>query len=310
MPRGNWGIVAAALFGLIAFSVSIGYSLAPSTEPYGEHQEAEGGATTPGEEGRQAQQADTGRAGVPGFAERFISNPEPRDADEREKRDLAAQENTAAWAFWMVCIAAVQAVLSAFGIFFIVQTLRQGRMSIRAAFSGLKQAGRAARAAEASVRVTEETAKRELRAYVGLTSATVMNWKVGEVPIFSIYYTNAGQTPANRAVMRVFAEPTQGDCDTVKMTRWTHEPGNRSSMMEIFPGSPGHSNTPMKNPLSQNDFELIRDGVWTWVIGGYIAYFDIYGKRHITMFRFRIPPNMAEGDSIALHACARGNRSN
>jgi hypothetical protein len=47
-------------------------------------------------------QFTTPRSGVPAIAESFVSDPEPQNGNDREKRDLAAQESMAVWAFWMV----------------------------------------------------------------------------------------------------------------------------------------------------------------------------------------------------------------
>jgi len=44
---------------------------------------------------KRTEQIETERAGIPFAAERFASNPEPKTTDERENRDLAAQEASA-----------------------------------------------------------------------------------------------------------------------------------------------------------------------------------------------------------------------
>lgn len=80
-----------------------------------------------------AQQADTDHAGVPALAERLLSNPEPLNDSERENRDLAAQENAAAWAFWMVILTGLQVIVGIAGTYFIVVTLRHGQESLQEA---------------------------------------------------------------------------------------------------------------------------------------------------------------------------------
>lgn len=171
MSERNWGIIAAAGLGVVSFSAVGGFMLA--TQAYDQHQEREGTSYTARDSERRPQQADTDHAGVPPFAERFISNPEPGDGTEREKRDLAAQENTAAWAFWIVVISAAQALLSFIGILFIARSLKQG---------------------EASLSHAREVSYTELRAYVGFTPGTLEDspyeWR------FKVDLRNLGQTPA------------------------------------------------------------------------------------------------------------------
>lgn len=125
MSERNWGIIVAAGLGVVSFSAVGGFMLA--TQAYDQHEERVGSSADPGQRRDDPQQADTDHAGVPSPIERLISNPEPDEGTQREKRDLAAQENTAAWAFWIVLFTAVQAILSGFGIYFIVQTLRHSQ---------------------------------------------------------------------------------------------------------------------------------------------------------------------------------------
>lgn len=127
MSERNWGLIIAAGLGVVSFSAAGGFVLAGQT--YSERQQVEASDRAPRDKGG-LQQADTDHAGVPALVERIISNPEPRDDAEREKRDLAAQENTAAWTFWIVVLAAIQSALSAVGILFIVRSLRQAEASL------------------------------------------------------------------------------------------------------------------------------------------------------------------------------------
>lgn len=129
MSERNWGIIAAAGLGVVSFSAVGGFMLA--TQTHSQHEKRVASDSAARDKGRQPQQADMDHAGVPTFAERIISNPDPSDGTEREKRDLAAQENTAAWAFWIVILAAIQAALSAAGILFIVRSLRQAEAALK-----------------------------------------------------------------------------------------------------------------------------------------------------------------------------------
>lgn len=159
MPRGYRRVIFAAVCGLAIAGVTTGAYFIGLADGQGYDQKAVGANQRSAEASRQPQQADTHRAGLPGFIERAISNPEPQAGDDHEKRDLAAQEASATFAFWVVVAAFVQAAASIVGIVFIIKTLQQGALSLRTAFSGLRQAGRAARAAEASIKIAERSAQ-------------------------------------------------------------------------------------------------------------------------------------------------------
>jgi len=128
------------------------------------------------------QQADTDHAGVPAFAERFISNPEPGNRTERENRDLAAQENTAAWAFWIVLLSFGQVVLSGFGLLALVRTLKQGDETLTEARNAI-DAGRL-------------MGEAQTRAYLSVTRADFsIRSKLSRFEI-NLNVHNSGQTPA------------------------------------------------------------------------------------------------------------------
>jgi hypothetical protein len=109
---------------------------------------------------QRPQQADTDRAGVPAFAERLISNPEPPEGTEREKRDLAAQENTATWAFWIVLLTAAQVVLSGFGLVALLQSLQQARDGLQKA-ADANQIARDAQRAWVTLNVEPQLVRRD-----------------------------------------------------------------------------------------------------------------------------------------------------
>lgn len=69
-------------------------------------------------------------AGIGRPIERIIANPPPKTGEDHEKRDLAAQEAMAVWAFWMVCVSAATGIVSTFGLVALFVTIRQNREAI------------------------------------------------------------------------------------------------------------------------------------------------------------------------------------
>jgi hypothetical protein len=162
--------LTSAVVGVVAYS-SGGQSEQQHQQAISANKTTEGGD-------QPAQQYVRDHAGVPAFAERFISNPEPAGESEKEQRDLAAQENTATWAFWVVVFSAGQLALSAGGLVALLVTIRQGRKALKRA--------------RTANRISEKTAERELRAYLGFDEV-VFDQHTGKVE-FRI--KNFGQTPA------------------------------------------------------------------------------------------------------------------
>lgn len=108
------------------------------------------------------------------------------------------------WGFWVVAASLLQAIISAIGIFFIIQTLRQGRMSIRTAFSGLRQAGRQSRAAEAGLAETLRVNEAEMRPYLFIDRIELEPEKVdwGRSYNATIFLKNFGRLPARNIKVR------------------------------------------------------------------------------------------------------------
>lgn len=148
-----------------------------------QHQQAIATAKSGDDHRRRPRQADTDRAGVPAFAERIISNPEPANADEREKRDLAAQENTAAWAFWIVVLTGGQLLLSGFGLFALLLTIKQGRDA--------NEIARVSNDEQARIGMAQT------RAYISITPKGASEPSAGTIEV-ELDYLNSGQSPARR----------------------------------------------------------------------------------------------------------------
>ena len=86
----------------------------------------------------QAYPADSPRngladvAGIDRFTESLIAKPQPRSTDEREQRDLAAQESMAVFGYWVFWAMIGQTALAAGALIALVKDLRQNRRSAEA----------------------------------------------------------------------------------------------------------------------------------------------------------------------------------
>lgn len=69
-------------------------------------------------------------SGLPGPFERLIANPPPTSGQDHEKRDLAAQEAMAVWAFWMFTAAVATFGVTSFGTILIWKQVRLTREAV------------------------------------------------------------------------------------------------------------------------------------------------------------------------------------
>jgi hypothetical protein len=70
-------------------------------------------------------------AGLPGPVERAIANPRPPGGQDHEKRDLAAQEASALWAFWMVVASFASVLITAVGTIFLYKQIVLTREAVQ-----------------------------------------------------------------------------------------------------------------------------------------------------------------------------------
>ncbi|HSX53859.1 MAG TPA: hypothetical protein VLG14_01045 [Sphingomonas sp.] len=187
------GIVAAVggIALLIAFSIGV-YATALAYGHY-QHERAVAGQHSADDYAKHKHQADMDRAGLPSLAEQIISNPEPDEGTQREKRDLAAQEATATWAFWVVMLSGGQFILSAFGLFALLKTIQQGKESI----------DKATEANDLSMRFY--ISDRRPKVVLGRVSVDSVKVSATHVHVeFTIVYENKGATEA--ADVKLFSD--------------------------------------------------------------------------------------------------------
>lgn len=132
MSNGHWR-VGAALAGLALLYVVLGIGAffgALNAPHYGYQQRHPTYRAADPEQGNPSQ-IDRDRAGLPYFAERIASGPDPQDTAEREKRDLAAQESMSVWAFWMLLVSAAGVVTTMLGTGFLLWQIMLTREAVK-----------------------------------------------------------------------------------------------------------------------------------------------------------------------------------
>lgn len=85
---------------------------------------------TSADKSQPVDQFATPKAGIPAIAEALVSNPEPEQSNDRERRDLAAQEGMAVWAFWMAVFAGITTVITSAGTILIWRQVKLTREAV------------------------------------------------------------------------------------------------------------------------------------------------------------------------------------
>jgi hypothetical protein len=112
----------------------------------------------------------------------------------REKRDLEAQEGMARWAEWMFYATAATVALTLAALFAIIRTLHHTRRAADYTKDMLVEANRSAAAAEDAVAATRDVGEKQVRAYLHVKSvAFVIS---GDGFGAKLLLANAGQSPA------------------------------------------------------------------------------------------------------------------
>ena len=303
MLRGYRGvIVAVAGLSLITMAMGIGAYFGALYSPHKKQYQAVSSGHTSATEYRGPSQSLADISGIPGPAERAIANPQPTSGEDHEKRDLAAQESMSVWAFWMMLVAAFSAIVTTIGTVFLYKQIRLTREAV-------EDTGRATGLMEAQNTLAEQTAQRQLRAYIGFVEIKAKRFRGGMTPTFSVKIKNAGQSPALRVrcLARLFMEMNATPHDVKVRFGETSD----QSVVNILPGQSPDVEWQLPRPLEAEVYNAIVDGSIAMVYAGVVEYWDIFGKRHISTFKnFINREQMGTKDSLTLSACSKGNYSN
>lgn len=187
MLRG-YRFLIAALGGItLLITLGIGAYVGALHAPYQGYDSTEARQSAANSEQRNPHQIDRDRAGLPDTAERIASAPDPKNADEREKRDLAAQEASALWAFWMLVVSSISAVTTIVGTGFLLWQIVLTRKAV-------EDTGEATDAMRLQNEQARQNAVLQFRPYMGTLGAAVFNPFMK--PEIVIDIKNFGQSPA------------------------------------------------------------------------------------------------------------------
>jgi hypothetical protein len=194
------------------------------------------------------------------YADRHASSE-----NERSERDLVAQEEMAKWARYLFWTSLVGVALLA---------------------GTLYETNRTAIAAQDAVRVTKDSAEKQLRAYVTMVSVHITQFEVGLPIKLEIRMKNCGQTPAYdyRGGYTMTTVPLHG-AKTYRFNRPIEDA--TWSRTVLGPGIETGTLFPNNHILSKSEHDHVTAGSHALFVWGYDAYTDAFGKQQSMWFRYQ-----------------------
>jgi hypothetical protein len=211
---------------------------------------------------------------------------------KRAQDDLKAQQQMADWAFLMVWVSGVTALVTATGVIYVAATLIQTRKGVGAAVD--------------AVDVTRDIGQRQIRAYLLFSSIKIEGFRRGEIANVTFAIENYGQTPARINNMLygtiVLDDPEYGKIRDLPVA------GEGSTV--IIGG--GHRYTQdIRIPIPDNETAMreITSEAKFFVFFGYISYKDIFGITRRTLARGQLQGSMIEDGNGTFRVTTRHNRT-
>ena len=188
--------------------------------------------------------------------------------DQHDALDLAAQWASAEAAQRMVFWTIVQVTFGVFGFAVLIYSLRLNRKATAAAIQ--------------AVEVAEDTAKRELRAYLALAPKRIGGFVVGNKVNFEFSPNNHGQTPASRVhhlfEIKVLPHPLPLN---FKYPTPTREVKNETT---VFPNSDQISWFIGEQDITENKLNNVREDKARLHCWGMTFYHDVFNKKWSVKF--------------------------
>ncbi|WP_205518160.1 hypothetical protein [Sphingorhabdus sp. Alg239-R122] len=213
--------------------------------------------------------------------------------DYRSEQDLYAQRSMAQWAWWLLVISFAQIPLGFFGLIALIWTIRQGREGL----------GKAERANE----IARDSAEKQLRAYVLVTSIEIVDVALDYKPIAKISLMNSGATVAQNVDMDIWFDLYPVDVED-KFLNPEHVEG--TSKGPVAPGQSTGGFLKLRRMLDQRLFTAWERGDATLIFFGCVSYEDCFGVARKTQFRFICSSDKLDDNGQPyLIVAAKGNHA-
>jgi len=211
----------------------------------------------------------------------IIDAPIPQPDERTATADLKAQQEMADWALAMFFATGVGVLVTFAGVIYVAMTLHETRRMSAEAAKATAASETAAAAAVAANTGFVESSKRELRAYVHVAKAEILDVKAGSYPQHLLQIQNAGQTPAYNLQVAIIA--------AIAVTRppFDRSKADISSPTVLGPGLIQTQSEKMIQSLNETQASDIKAGVRELYVFGEITYRDAFDTDRITRFSYR-----------------------
>lgn len=214
--------------------------------------------------------------------------------DERTEYDLKAQQDSASAAFWMAIISFLTLGTTIVALWFVKGTLEATRQAVR-------DTGEATEAMREANEIASETAKRQLRAYVGIESISIVDIAMGLKPTAHVVAKNFGQTPADKFDLITYLAMGLHAMENDLLVE--DDPGLEHSTLP--PGVARRGYPKLDAVVTPEILQALEAGARIYVFGE-ARYEDVFGEPRVTYFRVYYDKDCKPGFT---HNCASGNHA-
>jgi hypothetical protein len=130
-------------------------------------------------------------------------------------------------------------------------------------------------------KINADAARKELRAYAFMNSATIHDFEIGKTPMVEVVIANSGRTPAHDVVMWMAARSLR--TGAVKFDR--PEDTSGFSRGPIPPGGDKPMTIHWDSPVREGEAMEFARGERAIYVFGEVTYTDVFGEKHHTRFR-------------------------
>jgi hypothetical protein len=166
------------------------------------------------------------------------------------------------------------------------------------AWRAVDAANRAVKAATRQAAISEDTEKRQLRAYIFVAAATMHDFVVPKKPFANVRVRNFGQTPAYDVTTDLGIS-----LKSLAALGSFADPGHPSPPTPLGPGVDLHPILTADDLLTESTIAAIKADRSSYFIFGIIRYKDAFRKDHWTRVRWVFgAKDLAEGNgSVSLY---------
>ncbi|MDF1750053.1 MAG: hypothetical protein P1V34_14365 [Alphaproteobacteria bacterium] len=227
---------------------------------------------------------DDGAAGLIGSAETWHSSHDrniknTKNTDVGQPKQAIEEvwfwgDSPAQWA--MTLISAIAAGISGIAVYFLVKTLEATRAAV-------DEAKAATKVAQDTVKITERTAKAQLRAYISPEKVSFYTHHEEWLSV-GVVLKNVGQTPANEIASKL-------ECAIIPTQKVSNYQFPIDDLSPLGTLGPSQVVTIRFIQPNGNDFADCSAGIeqnrQTFVVWGAVRYVDVFGDEQATTFRYK-----------------------